>query len=562
MATMLILLAPLVLAGSAASTALPSPSRLMVEYLPEAGPTSGELLTISTLRPRFSFVPHARHEHPGSGVEMRAYRIVVESVPPGRGGWDSGVVPASAAVGITCGADLKSLTTYAWTAQWYATGEQAPSPNATGSFTVGPREADWRGGSRWLGGGHTEFRFTFSTGAAEKLFVAAPGGAVVYANGRPATDECGVSAWINYDANLPYIGVDIAPFLTADASSTQTVVIRVGSGFYSGSKWRQHPTFDTTGGQSMQHPAVRLLLVDGHGMPAVATLSGRVGGILSVDPFVGGIFDTTLSDEAGWEHTRAINDTKVAQLDGPLRAFTQPAAQTAPDAAAALRSTVVTVSQLPPAPAPSRCTTGCDPATQNSANKTLCYGQPPEEGGCDPITTPQRQWHYGFSRNIVGIVAIQPSAYKLKPGAKNGEITVQYCEVFNSTTYTKERSPSEPFPQWKPAGPLGTLCQPLAMLSVVADTYLLGPTSAGTLRPSFTWHGFQHIIISVSDSVVFDPTPSSVRAEWTATNAEATGAISFGGGKDAEMLNKIRGIAQAGQLSNMAAFVPTDCPTR
>ena len=33
-------------------------------------------------------------------------------------------------------------------------------------------------------------------------------------------------------------------------------------------------------------------------------------------------------------------------------------------------------------------------------------------------------------------------------------------------------------------------------------------------------------------------------------------------GKDATMLNKISGIAQAGQLSNMAAFVPTDCPTR
>ena len=135
-------------------------------------------------------------------------------------------------------------------------------------------------------------------------------------------------------------------------------------------------------------------------------------------------------------------------------------------------------------------------------------------------------------------------------------------EVFNSTTYTKQRSPSQPFPQWKPAGPLGTLCQPLAELSVVADTYLLGPSSTGVLRPSFTWHGFQHIIVSVSDSVDFTPSPSAIRAEWTTTDAEATGAISFGGGKDADMLNSIRGIAQAGQLSNMAAFVPTDCPTR
>ena len=36
----------------------------------------------------------------------------------------------------------------------------------------------------------------------------------------------------------------------------------------------------------------------------------------------------------------------------------------------------------------------------------------------------------------------------------------------------------------------------------------------------------------------------------------------FGGGKDAQMLNEIRGIVQAWQLSNMAAFVPTDCQTR
>jgi hypothetical protein len=41
-----------------------------------------------------------------------------------------------------------------------------------------------------------------------------------------------------------------------------------------------------------------------------------------------------------------------------------------------------------------------------------------------------------------------------------------------------------------------------------------------------------------------------------------SGAISFGGGEGAALLNKIMGITQAGQLSNMAAFVPTDCPTR
>jgi hypothetical protein len=70
-------------------------------------------------------------------------------------------------------------------------------------------------------------------------------------------------------------------------------------------------------------------------------------------------------------------------------------------------------------------------------------------------------------------------------------------------------------------------------------------------------HGFQHIIVSVSDTVTFSGALDAVTPEWTTINAEATGSIAFGGGQDAEMLNKIASITQAGQLSNMAAFVPT-----
>jgi alpha-L-rhamnosidase len=135
---------------------------------------------------------------------------------------------------------------------------------------------------------------------------------------------------------------------------------------------------------------------------------------------------------------------------------------------------------------------------------------------------------------------------------------LQYCEVFNNTNYTKDRTPGIPFPQWT------RLCQPLASLAVVADTFLVGPTTprGEPLRASFTWHGFQHVIVSVSDTVTFDAKPESVAAKWTAMNAEATGSISFGGGKASALLNQIVAMVQAGQLSNMAAFVPTDCPTR
>eukprot|EP01050_Picozoa_sp_SAG11_P011617 SAG11_NODE_1246_length_5402_cov_1.972468_5_plen_507_part_01 len=480
---------------------LPAPARLMVEHLP-APDTKGGLLVLSTPRPRFAFVPHAQHEHPGAGVAMSAYRIVVTASPAAAGGgWDSGIVNASAAVGVRCGVDLKAMTSYTWTAQWWAAGAEAPSSTASASFDIGPlTAADWHD-APWVGEGQNEFRYEFAAGAATKLFIAAPGGSVVTANGHPVTDECGLSAWIDLSKNLPYSGVDLAPFLDTEHpdAATQTVVIKIGSGFYSGSRWR---------GRAVTHSAARLLLVDAHGAPAKATLTGRVGAAVSVDPFTGGIFDQTLADGVGWAPAKTVANLKAARLDGPLRAFAMPAAQTAPAAAAALRSQVVSMQALPPAPAPSRCAPHCDPTTSNSANKTLCPPTlRPEQGGCDLRTPPQKRWHFGFSRNIIGMAALQPSSYKLNCGSGKGckgTITIQYCEVYNNSAYTSYRTPGIPFPQYD------HLCGPLANLAVVADTFLLDATTKGVLRPSFTWHGFQHIIVSVSDTVTFAPTMDAV----------------------------------------------------
>ena len=125
---------PLLILVGGAHAALPPPTKLMVEHLPEPN-KPGELLVVSTHRPRFNFLPHAADAHPGAGkftsnrsllvicgylltlwlssnkllaipgVAMQSFRIVVTSVPPG-GGWDSGIVKASAAVGVPCGKDL------------------------------------------------------------------------------------------------------------------------------------------------------------------------------------------------------------------------------------------------------------------------------------------------------------------------------------------------------------------------------------------------------------------------------------------------------------------------
>jgi hypothetical protein len=489
-------------AAAAAAAALPAPTRMMVEHLPQPA-KPGELLVVSSPRPRFAFLPHAEDTHPGAGVEMSGFRIVVtsDSAPAGgaaAAGWDSGIVNASAAVGVVCGRDLMPGH-YTWTAQWWTAA--AASPMSSASFTIGPSNATWAETS-WVGEGHTEFRLQFAAGAATTLFIAAPGGSVVLANGKPVTDECGLAAWIDFSTNVPYTGVNLAPFVD-EARAEQTVVVKIGSGFYSGSRWRPNTAGGEghSGGGAVLHTAARLLVLDEHWAPAHGVrVSGRVGAAVSVDPFVGGIFDTTLADDAGWAPTKPVPDPKAARLDGPLRAFALPPAETAPDAAAALRSKVVSVTPLPPAPAPVRCATSCDPTTSRSANKTLCPPTlPPERGGCDPITAPQKRWHYGFSRNIIGMAAISRSSFKLNcessssgggggGGGCNGSITVQYCEVFNSSTYTKYRTPGIPFPQYE------HLCGPLANLAVVADTFLLGPFSSSSsgslvLRPSFTWCG-------------------------------------------------------------------------
>jgi hypothetical protein len=203
---------------------------------------------------------------------MSAFRIVVKSM--GSTSWDSGLVNASAAVYVPSGVDLKHLTSYTWTAQWWAVGQNTPSPASTAHFDIGPgeTEAHWHG-SHWVGEGQTEFRLQFQAGAATKLFVAAPGGSVVYANGRAVSDECGLSAWIDFSANLPYTGVDLASFLSpADSDltnegATQTVIVKVGSGFYSSSRWRPNNALNSS--------AARLLLVDAQGQPAPATLMGE-----------------------------------------------------------------------------------------------------------------------------------------------------------------------------------------------------------------------------------------------------------------------------------------------
>ena len=154
-ALLLVLLSPSI---SSARKNQPAPARLMVENMPTGtgtgagtgssvtsslvspGSAAAGLVVVSTRTPRFSFVPHSEHDHPGQGVAMTAFQIRVGAAhgqvegdapeahaPPGEEvhqgrdewAWDSGRVNGTAAVSVVCGKPLAPMTSWRWEAVSY-----------------------------------------------------------------------------------------------------------------------------------------------------------------------------------------------------------------------------------------------------------------------------------------------------------------------------------------------------------------------------------------------------------------------------------------------------------
>lgn len=188
------------------------------------------------------------HDHPGSNTSMDAYRIVVKD-HAGSIAWDSGKTSTTTgATSVRPETPLKPLATYTWQAQWWSAGNDTPSPTTSAAFTIGPiTEADWEG-SVWLGGGQNEFKLTYSldavsAAAGASIFVASPGGAVVYSQSQiektrdwiwtvVGDDEIGLSPWIDFRKTVSYQGYTI-PLGLSKEQQQQQVKLQIGAGFWS-----------------------------------------------------------------------------------------------------------------------------------------------------------------------------------------------------------------------------------------------------------------------------------------------------------------------------------------
>jgi hypothetical protein len=181
-----------------------------------------------------------------------------------------------------------------------------------------------------------------------------------------------------------------------------------------------------------------------------------------------------------------------------------------------------------------------------------------------------KRWAYRFSRMIVGHAAVALDAVSTGAGA-GGNLTLRHCELLNETLGEREvfclalaHLPDQPDTYMLPAGVNRTANTDDATsvhLQLAAGAVTTSASGRRQLTPAFTWHGFQFVVVEATQGVSFAGTLDSLEPRWTVPELTETSAISFAG-EGAKTLEQIQEITVASQISNLAGYGPSDCPTR
>lgn len=102
------------------------------------------------------------------------------------------------------------------------------------------------------------------------------------------------------------------------------------------------------------------------------------------------------------------------------------------------------------------------------------------------------------------------------------------------------------------------------------EIHHLRPGQTSALETIFCWHGFQYVLVTPRGDTGFEPVLGSITGLEINTDIVHTGDLSFGGDgvpgsrreTAAAVLNGVNSMTLASQRSNVAAYMPTDCPTR
>lgn len=99
---------------------------------------------------------------------------------------------------------------------------------------------------------------------------------------------------------------------------------------------------------------------------------------------------------------------------------------------------------------------------------------------------------------------------------------------------------------------------------------VLQPGNANDLETRFCWHGFQYVLVTPSGNSGFAGGIDDIVGLAIHTNMTETGSLLFSGDgvegspqtRAAAVLSGIYHMTLQSQRTNVAAYIPTDCPTR
>lgn len=174
---------------------------------------------------------------------------------------------------------------------------------------------------------------------------------------------------------------------------------------------------------------------------------------------------------------------------------------------------------------------------------------------------------FDYAENFVGVAEVDPhtlsKAFNLPVSTTNINISLQHCEIYNVTTGNVvcdlgnfNVSEFAVDAHWN-----------VDLESSNKNDNAMKMASTKKLMPRYTWHGFQHIEVNIEGAIattasvaaVGDALLNSVQGVELRTDIRQIGQVSF---EESHILNKIQNIVTNSQKSNVAAYMPTDCPTR
>ena len=100
------------------------------------------------------------------------------------------------------------------------------------------------------------------------------------------------------------------------------------------------------------------------------------------------------------------------------------------------------------------------------------------------------------------------------------------------------------------------------------ENHVLRAGNTDPLTTLFCWHGFQYVRVTPAGDTGFTGALDAIVGLVIHTNMSQTGSLTFGGEGDAaaedaaEVLTHINQMTLQSQRTNVAAYLPTDCPTR